>query len=315
MWFKNLVLFRLSGGASPLRHFSIPAFAEFVPCGPMSSSSRGLISPCGDDRLAYSQGQNMLLALCTETKILPPTVISRLAEEKAKALEAEEGRPVGRMQRRRLKEEARAALLPKAFTRRTVNHIWVDMANGWVGIDAPNESQAVDATRILHKIMATQPSRESQAPSESHPETTPDITLPRTKLSPQAAMTDWLISGEAPAAFTVDRDCELRHPLEEKPTVRYTHHPLDGEEIRKHLVAGKLPTRLALTWKDRISFVLTDRLEIKRLAFLDILKEEAETNASNAAEQFDADFALMTGELSRFIPDLVAALGGEAEVG
>ena len=60
--------------------------------------------------------------------------------------------------------------------------------------------------------------------------------------------------------------------------------------------------------------MLTDKLEIKRLAFLDIIKEEAETQAETAAEQFDADFALMTGELAHFLPDLVAALGGEASL-
>jgi recombination associated protein RdgC len=47
------------------------------------------------------------------------------------------------------------------------------------------------------------------------------------------------------------------------------------------------------------------------LAFLDILKEQSEQNAEAAEEQFDADFAIMTGELARFLPDLIAALGGE----
>ena len=101
---------------------------------------------------------------------------------------------------------------------------------------------------------------------------------------------------------------------EEKAAVRYVRHPLGdevGAEIKSHLAAGKLPTRLALTWDDRISFVLTEKLEIKRLAFLDLLKEEAEKSAEHADEQFDADFALMTGELVRFLPQLVEALGGE----
>ena len=71
------------------------------------------------------------------------------------------------------------------------------------------------------------------------------------------------------------------------------------------------PTKLALTWHDRISFVLGEKMEVKRLAFLDLLKEEAEKNAEHADEQFDADFALMTGELTRFLPQLIMALGGE----
>lgn len=127
-------------------------------------------------------------------------------------------------------------------------------------------------------------------------------------------MADWLASGEAPTGFTIDRECELKAVGEEKAAVRYTKHPLDGEaieaEIKEHLAAGKLPTKLALTWDDRISFVLTEKLEIKRLAFLDLLKEEA--GKSEVDEQFDADFALMTGELQRFLPQLVEALGGEA---
>lgn len=57
--------------------------------------------------------------------------------------------------------------------------------------------------------------------------------------------------------------------------------------------------------------MLTEKLEVKRLAFLDVLKEEAEKSAERADEQFDADFALMTGEIARFLPQLVEALGGE----
>ena len=47
------------------------------------------------------------------------------------------------------------------------------------------------------------------------------------------------------------------------------------------------------------------------MAFLDLIKEEAEKAAEHADEQFDADFTLMTGELSRFLPALVETLGGE----
>lgn len=82
--------------------------------------------------------------------------------------------------------------------------------------------------------------------------------------------------------------------------------------MHQHIAAGKLPTRLALTWNDRISLILTEKLEVKRVAFLDVVKEEAEKQAENAAEQFEADLALMSGELSRLLPAIVDALGGEA---
>ena len=121
-------------------------------------------------------------------------------------------------------------------------------------------------------------------------------------------MTDWLAGGDAPGAFTIDRDCELKSPVEEKSAVRYVRHTLEGDDVRQHIAGGKLPTRLALTWSDRVSLILTDKLEIKRVAFLDIVKEEAESQAENAAEQFEADFALMSGEFSRLLPAVVDAL-------
>ncbi len=94
--------------------------------------------------------------------------------------------------------------------------------------------------------------------------------------------------------------------------MRYANHPLEGEEIRQHIADGKVVTRLAMTWNERISFVLNDLLQIKRLAFLDILKEQSESQAEDADERFDIDFTLMAGEVAQLLADLMAALGGEA---
>jgi recombination associated protein RdgC len=77
------------------------------------------------------------------------------------------------------------------------------------------------------------------------------------------------------------------------------------------LAAGKLPTRLALTFDDRVSFVLTEKTEIKRLQFLDVVREQLDDKETDAQALFDAGFALMTGELRLLLPALVEALGGE----
>ncbi len=130
------------------------------------------------------------------------------------------------------------------------------------------------------------------------------------EMSPAAAMTLWLSEDEPPAGFTVDQDTELRSTGESRATVRYVRQTVELDEVRRHVQAGKQCTRLAMTWNDRVSFVLTDNLDIKRVAPLDVLKEHQDAQAANEAEQFEADFALMTGELARMLDDLVAALGG-----
>ena len=71
-------------------------------------------------------------------------------------------------------------------------------------------------------------------------------------------MTAWVAAGEAPHGFTIDQDLELRSP--DNAVVRYAKHTLEGDEVRQHIAQGKVVTRLALTWRDKISFVLNDKL-------------------------------------------------------
>lgn len=75
--------------------------------------------------------------------------------------------------------------------------------------------------------------------------------------------------------------------------------------------AGKRAIRLGMTWNDQIWFVLTEQLQIKRLVFLNIIKEKSTTLAGNADDMFELDFALITSELANMLTDLTEALGGE----
>jgi recombination associated protein RdgC len=101
--------------------------------------------------------------------------------------------------------------------------------------------------------------------------------------------------------------------VEERAAVRYVRHNLDSDEVRAHIAGGKTATRLALTWNDRVAFVLTEQMQIKRLAFLDLLKEDAERQSENADDLFAADFTLMSGELAQLLAQLIEVLGGEGE--
>ncbi|MBP7522739.1 MAG: recombination-associated protein RdgC, partial [Leptothrix sp. (in: Bacteria)] len=107
-------------------------------------------------------------------------------------------------------------------------------------------------------------------------------------------------------------DCELKAADGEKPVVRYARHALDLPEIREHITAGKRPTRLALTWNGRVSFTLTESLQLKKIAFLDGVFEG---RVADGDEGFDANAAIATGELAPMIGELIDALGGEQVFG
>ena len=297
MWFRNLQLYRLpTPWAIALASLEEQvARGPFVRCPSNQPLSRGWVSPRRDGALVFALDRQWLLALAVEQRLLPSAVIIEEVRERAEAIEAQQGYAPGRKQLKELRERVTEELMPRAFTRRRSTFVWIDPQNGWLCVDASSPARAEEVIEHLRYCLDEFP-----------------LFLLHTQVSPQSAMAEWLAGGDAPAGFTIDRDCELKASGDEKSAVRYVRHPLEGDEIKAHLAGGKLPTRLALTWDDRISFILSEKLEIKRLAFLDLLKEQAERSAEHADEQFDADFALMTGELSRFLPQLVEALGGEA---
>ena len=118
------------------------------------------------------------------------------------------------------------------------------------------------------------------------------------------------MNDDAPDNFAIDRACTLKACDDTKAVVKYTNSPLTTDNLVEHLRMGKVCKELALTWEDRISFVLTDTFRIKKVRALDLITEDrAEVNDEREAS--DADFALMTGEINNLLNALVAAFGGE----
>ena len=132
------------------------------------------------------------------------------------------------------------------------------------------------------------------------------------KIAPVATMTEWVKSQEAAEGFYVLDECELRDTAEDGGIVRCKRQDLTGEEIQLHLSTGKVVTQLALAWQDKLSFILDDKMVIKRLKFEELLQEQAEQDGGDeAAQQFDASFQLMMMTFAEFLPVLFEALGGE----
>ena len=296
MLFKNLVVYRLpkQWKAEPDDFERKLGHQPLQPCGGLQMESRGWSCPHEDGLFLYQQERQWLLALGVEQKLLPSTIVRQEAEERAADLARRQGHPVGRKQMRDLKEQVLTELMPRALSRRRLTHGWIDTANGWLAVNASADKKAEEFMEAVRRADE-------------------DLTATRleTVRSPASAMANWLLAGEAPGAFGIDQDLELRSADAAKATVRWARHNLEGKEIREHLEAGKTVVQLGLTWNDKISFVLTETLQVKRIGFLDILRRESDAEVEDAEEQFAIDFALMTGELARMLADLVAALDGE----
>ena len=299
MWFRNLQIFRLTPEwAYTTDSLSLALHKGlFHGCGATERVARGWVPPRGEDgELVFSVAHQQLIALGVEQKLLPASVVRQYALAKLTEIEAAQGYKPGRKQRRDVTDQLEIELLPRAFVKRGLTYVWIDPVNRWLLVDASSSTRADEVMEHLKLSLGELP-----------------ITLVKTQLAAASAMTQWLAAGHAPGGFSIDRDCELCAAAEERAAVRYVRHNLDSDEVRSHIAAGKAATRLALTWNDRISFVLTEQLQVKRVAFLDLLKEDAERQNENADDLFAANFTLMCGELAQLLGDLLEALGGEGE--
>ena len=293
--FKNLIVYRIAAGwsVSAAQMEESLENARFVECGATQPLSVGWVEPRGvaHGPLAEVVAGQLLLKLATEQKVLPGTVVKRRVDEMAARIEQSTGRKPGKKQKKELKEEAVLELLPQAFTKQSLMNVWIDAQHMLLLVDASSPARADEVVTLLVKSF--------EGLSISHVATVE---------SPALAMTRWLATGEPPQGFSVDRECELKSADEMKSVVRYARHPLDTDEVRRHVAEGKLPTKLALTWQGRVSLLLTDAMQIKKIAFLDGVFEGSKPGKDEA---FDADAAIATGELRQLIPDLIEALGGE----
>lgn len=295
--FKNVISYRIDPAWQPdlARAEEQLQAHRFVPCGATQELSAGWVAPRsgGGDHgaLAESVAGQWLLEYMIERKALPGAVVRREVDARAAKIEAETGRKPGKKERRQLKEDTVQALLPMAFTQQARVAVWIDPRALRLTLDTANATRADAVVSGLVEALGSF-----------------GVQAVHTELAPASAMAEWLATQEAPAGFSIDRECELKATDESKAAVRYAKHALDIEEVRQHIAAGKRPTRLAMTWEDRVSFELTEGLTLRKLSFLDGVLDGT---SEEAQDDFDTDAAIVTGELGRLLPALMEALGGE----
>ncbi len=300
MWFKNLIVFRLTSAwvLSPGELDEQLSYRPLIPCAGYDMQTVGWVPPGPQDRLVHAVNGHLLIALGVDQKLLPTSVINQVSKERAVEMAAQQGYPVGRRQLRELKEKVADELRARAFSRRSMTRAWIDPERNLLVVDAATPAKAEELVATLRDTI--------QGFS---------AVLLETEKSPSVSMSAWLMFGDAPGRFNIEQDLELQSVKDEKSIVRYVRHPLEGKEVQKHISSGKSPTKLGMSWNGRTAFILTADMQIKRVQFLDIVKDRTEGQEQEADEQFEVDFALMTGELSHLLMELIEQLGGELKTG
>ena len=301
MWFKNLQLYRFT---QPIE-LTTESLSEqlvahsFKPCGSQELSRAGWVSPLGrhSEELVHASNGYFMVCSKRQDKILPSSVVNDFLEEQVQEIESTESRKVSRKERSSIKEEVIFSLMPKAFARSSLQFAYISLRDNLLVINASSEKRAEELIQNLREALGSL----SLIPLVA-------------KNLPIDLMTQWVNSGELTDNFVLGEECELRDNADVSGVVRCKNQNLSSDEILNHLKTGMHVSKLALTWHERVEFLLDEKMAVKRLRFSDLIQEKAaEAEVDDVAGQFDVDFSIMTLELSQFVQALMSALGGETE--
>jgi recombination associated protein RdgC len=284
MFFRNLTLFRFPSSLDLTDLDTQLAECALKPVGPLELSSRGFIPPLGQhgDALHHGLHEALWLAVGGEDKLLPGAVVNDLLQKKLAAIEEKEGRKPGGRTRKRLKDELITELLPRAFVRPVRSDALIDTTLGVVAVDTSSRKNAESVVSEIRRALGSFPALPLNA-----------------EVAPRAILTGWITGDPLPDGLSLGDECELRDPTDTGAIVKVQRMELSGEEIAKHLEAGKQVTRLALVLDDHVSFVLGEDLVVRKFKLLDGAVDQLESTDRDDVVELHARFALMAGEFKR----------------
>lgn len=295
MWFKQVTPFRLP--ELPEKRFLDESLGNswFTEPQGLDWFSEGFTHPNAFTDLAVFEAQKtMLISLKREEKVLPAEAIKHKLDEKVAKIQTSEGRNVGHREKHELREAIIDDLLPKALIKSS--HTYGLFAGEWLFVDTANRRKAENLLTKLREALGGLPAQQ-----------------PITRQSPASLMTNWLLQGEAQGRFVLDSDVTLVGAGDVAPKVKISRKDLTAEDVVQHAKNGMTVTELGLVWNDRVAFILTQDLTLKRIQWLDVVQEEAEGSCDDAESMAYATQLLMETALSAILGELVDLLGGWQE--
>jgi recombination associated protein RdgC len=261
--------------------------------GPLELSSRGFITPFGDGELmARRVGDSIWISVGTEDKLLPSSVVNDLLQKKLTTMEQQEGRRPGGRARKRLKEDIVHELLPRAFVRPGRVDAFLLLSRDLVVVDTSSRKQAEMVVSELRNALGSFPALPLNA-----------------EIAPRAVLTGWIAGEPLPDGLTLGDEATLKDAADKGASIKATRQELTGEEIGKHLEAGKQVTRLALMLGDHVSFSVGEDLVVRKFKLLDGAVQKLEsTDAEDLCAELDARFALCSAEIGEVFDALMAPL-------
>ena len=293
--FRNARLYRFTGPWPESEEAVGEALsaAGFQPCGPFTEQTLGFEAPALElaDALSRRVGGAELLQLRCQSRLLPAAAINEALEPRIEEFRERMGQPPTNVERRRLKQETRDNLLPKALLRSERTRGCLLISEQVLAIDAATPGKAerfIDAMRApLGRLEA----------------------VPLAYKLPVGALLNRIFLGDSPPGIQLGNECRMHDPSDKRASVRWVDMELTDPSIRRHVREGMTLSHLSIEFDNVMSCVIDDSGALSKLRLVGMDAKDDSVEEDPLA-RFDAELVLLAGTIRNFVTTLARNLGG-----
>ena len=274
------------------------AAAIFKPCGSYTERSSGFEPPAGDasSSLARRVAGADLIRVRNQARVLPIAAVNEALEVRIAEYRERMQEEPGRRTKRKLKEQTRDELLPKALLKSDRITALFLLNERVLALGTASESRA---ERFLELLRAGLGKLDVEPLQFAHP---------------IESVMGRVFAGDPPPKFALGRECRMRDRAEPKSSVRWSDVDLTHVNVRRCVKDGMELTHLAIHFDGALSAVLDSNGALGKLKLVGI--DEAADEAAEGADvvedplaRLDAELALFGGTLRQLVVGLRHALG------
>lgn len=222
---------------------------------------------------SLGSGDATLMTIGLNERLLPVGVVNKAFAERIAEYKEQSGRNPNGKERKRMREEVTAELMPRAFVRTRRVRGYVDLQTGWVVIDTNNRSLAELWVGLVRQALGSFPA------------------VPVHSESPRTLLKAMMYGEVSEPDFTLGEDANLADLGDVAGRITLRGQDLSSAEARAHLETGAIVTALGLNFAGRCTFLLRDDLSLRSFRFTDTV---ADINWSDYDDERAYEHAMYT---------------------
>lgn len=268
----------------------------YQPTRPTQPFSLGFYPPLEEDApenpLSIRVADFYTFAIKTETRILPPSVVRDMLEERVKAIEHSTGRKVYKKDRQTIKDDLIVEVLPRCLLKHGLIRGYIDIKRNLIVLDATSTVVAEQCLSLIREIMGSYP-----------------VMPPVFNKRLDHTMTQWVTAhNTAPEGIAIGSDMYFREAGDASMTVHLKGDDVSEEVLESTLANGYMAEKLRIYVNNTVWLALsTDGWKLRALKFN--VKPDLH-DAEEAADRFTSELFYEASEIGMAFDVIAAAFGG-----